>query len=97
MRGFVNRQRFLLSLDAAIDPANPAAGIQCRAKFDPAARVGAQGYSDPAATLASWISPPAFLYNVFGSSDNSAAVAYFRQSITNRSKITQFDVSGCVG
>ena len=95
MRGFVNRQRFLLSLDAAIDPANSAAGIQCRAKFDPAARVGAQGYSDSAATLASDIAA-CVPYNVFGSSDNSAAVAYFRQPITNKSKITQFDVSGFV-
>ena len=93
MRGFVNRQRFLLSLDAAIDPANPAAGIQCRAKFDPAARVGAQGYSDSAATLAADVAA-CVPYNVFGSSDNSAAVAYFRQAITNKSKITQFDVSG---
>lgn len=95
MRGFVNRQRFLLSLDAAIDPANPAAGIQCRAKFDPAARVGAQGYSDSAATLASDIAA-CVPYNVFGSSNNTAAVAYFRQPITNKSKITQFDVSGFV-
>lgn len=95
MRGFVNRQRFLLSLDAAIDPANPGAGIQCRAKFDPAARIGASGYANSASTLAADIAA-CVPYNVFGSSDNSAAAAYFRQQLTNRSRISQFDVSGFV-
>lgn len=95
MRGFVNRQRFLLSLDAAIDPLNPAAGIQCRAKFDPAARVGAPGYSESAANLAADIAA-CIPYNPFGSGNNAAAVEYFRQSILNRSSIDQLDINGFV-
>lgn len=95
MRGFVNRQRFLLSLDAAIDPLNPTAGIQCRAKFNAAARIGAPGYSQSAATLAADIAA-CVPYNPFGAPNNAAAVEYFKQNILNRSSIDQLDVNGFV-
>lgn len=93
MRGFVNRQRFLLSLDAGL---NPATGkIECRAKFDPAAQVGAPNYPGAANSLASDIQA-CVPYNPFGQGDNSAAVAYFKLPITNRSSLTQFDLQGFV-
>lgn len=100
MRGFVNRQRFLLSLDAA---RNPVTGqIQCRSQFDPAAAVGLPAYANSAATLAADIAA-CVPYNVFGASsvggggyDNRAAIAYFRLPITNRSSISQLDIQGFV-
>ncbi|NJC34036.1 outer membrane receptor protein involved in Fe transport [Sphingomonas jejuensis] len=93
MRGFVNRQRFLLSLDAGI---NPATGqIQCRAQFDPTAARGAPGYVNSAATLAADIAA-CVPYNPFGAGNNQAAAAYFRLPITNRSSIEQVDVLGFV-
>lgn len=95
MAGFVNRQRFLLSLDAGIDPLNPTAGIQCRAKFDPAARVGAPGYANSAATLAADIAA-CVPYNPFGAGDNRAAVDYFSLAIRNRSSIEQLNLQGFV-
>jgi outer membrane receptor protein involved in Fe transport len=91
--GFVNRQRFLLSLDAA---RNPATGqIQCRSQFDPAAARGAPGYADSALTLASDIAA-CVPYNVFGAGDNQAAANYFNYKAVNRSELTQFDVLGFV-
>lgn len=93
MRGFVNRQRFLLSLDAGI---NPNTGqIQCRSQFDPAAAVGAPNYLNSAATLAADIAA-CVPYNPFGQADNAAAVAYFKLPIINRSSISQFDLQGFV-
>ncbi len=94
-RGFVNRQRFLLSLDAAIDPLNTAAGIQCRAKFNAAAAVGAPGYTDSAATLAADIAA-CVPYNPFGAGNNAAAVQYFKLDAVNKSSIDQLDVNGFV-
>ncbi|WP_235982092.1 TonB-dependent receptor domain-containing protein [Novosphingobium aerophilum] len=93
MRGFVNRQRFLLSLDAGRNPLTGA--IECRAKFDPASARGLSAYTDSAATLAADIAA-CVPYNPFGSTDNRAAVAYFKQNIINRAWMDQFDVSGFV-
>jgi len=93
LQGFVNRQRFLLSLDAG---RNPATGqIQCRAQFDPASAVGLSAYANSAATLAADIAA-CVPYNPFGSSDNSGAAAYFNLPIENRSSIDQLDFSGFV-
>lgn len=93
MQGFVNRQRFLLSLDAA---RNPLTGqIQCRSQFDPAAAVGAPGYANSAATLAADVAA-CVPYNVFGAGDNQAAVQYFSLPIRNRSSISQLDFLGFV-
>ncbi|WP_428628996.1 TonB-dependent receptor domain-containing protein [Sphingopyxis sp.] len=95
MKGFVNRQRFLLSLDAGIDPLNPGAGIQCRSKFDAAARVGAPGYANSAATLAADIAA-CVPYNPFGAGDNRAAAGYFSLPIENNSSIDQLNLQGFV-
>ncbi|HEX8241474.1 MAG TPA: TonB-dependent receptor [Allosphingosinicella sp.] len=93
MRGFVNRQRFLLSLDAG---RNPVTGqIQCRSQFDPTAAVGAAGYTDSAATLAADIAA-CVPYNPFGQPDNSAARAYFAQKIINHASLDQLDILGFV-
>ncbi len=93
MKGFVNRQRFLLSLDAG---RNPATGqIQCRSQFDPASAVGLPAYANSAATLAGDIAA-CVPYNPFGAPDNRAAVAYFKLPITNRSSIEQLDIQGFV-
>jgi outer membrane receptor protein involved in Fe transport len=93
LRGFVNRQRFLLSLDAG---RNPATGqIQCRAQFDAAAARGAPGYANSAATLAADIAA-CIPYNPFGAGDNKAAAAYFANPIKNRSSIDQLDILGTV-
>lgn len=91
LQGFVNRQRFLLSLDAG---RNPTTGqIQCRSQFDPASAVGLPAYANSAATLAADIAA-CVPYNAFGAGDNRAAVAYFSLPITNRSSISQLDFQG---
>ncbi|MBA3880178.1 MAG: TonB-dependent receptor [Sphingobium sp.] len=96
-RGFVDRQRFLLSLDAGRNPVTGA--IQCRSQFDPASATGAPGLSGTAADPAKLASDIAACvpYNVFGSSNNSAAVNYFSALFRNRSSIEQIDVMGFVG
>jgi outer membrane receptor protein involved in Fe transport len=89
--GFIDRQKFLLSLDAG---RNPATGqIQCRSQFDPAARVAFSG-SD--ARLASDIAACA-PYNPFGAADNSAAVNFFSVNARTKASLSQFDVLGFVG
>jgi outer membrane receptor protein involved in Fe transport len=93
MQGFVNRQRFLLSLDAGRNPVTNQ--IQCRSQFDPAAAVGAPGYVNSAATLAADIAA-CVPYNVFGAPDNRAAVAYFSLPIHNRATLDQLNVVGFV-
>ena len=98
MEGFVDRQRFLMSLDAAIDPLNPGAGIQCRAKFDPTG-AAAPNINLPAAELAAKLAADIAAcvpYNPFGGSDNSAAVNYFSLPLTNHSSIDQLDIMGFV-
>jgi outer membrane receptor protein involved in Fe transport len=93
--GFLDRQRFMLSLDAGIDPANPGAGIQCRAKFDPAAAVAFPNNPTNVARLAADIAA-CIPYNPFGGSDNSAAVDYFSFDARNKAKMTQLDIQGFV-
>lgn len=95
--GYIDRQKFLLSLDAGIDPLNPAAGIQCRAKFSPAsavafAGVGAGGASRLASDIAACVP-----YNPFGAADNSAAVNYFSYNSKTKASLEQLDVMGFVG
>jgi outer membrane receptor protein involved in Fe transport len=100
-QGFIDRQRLLLSLDAGIDPANPGAGIQCRAKFDPAAAVPFQSATlQPgqnafiAARLASDIAA-CVPYNPFGAgAGNQAAANYFVATTRDKAEIEQFVVSG---
>ena len=99
--GYIDRQRFVLAMDAG---RNPATGqIQCRSQFDPAAAVPIQR-TDPvsvaiaarnAARLAEDIAA-CVPYNPFGSPDNSASVAYFSRAASNHSGLEQFVLSGFV-
>lgn len=89
MRGFVDKQRFYLSLDSGRATANSP--IQCRSQFDPASANGLAGNTAAAAKLAADIAA-CVPYNPFGSSDNSAAVNYFKANIINRARLEQFDV-----
>jgi outer membrane receptor protein involved in Fe transport len=102
--GYVDRQRFLLSLDAGIDPANPGAGIQCRAKFDAAARYPFQSTllnsgqnATVAARLASDIAA-CVPYNAFGpgGANNAAAANFFSYNARNHAELEQFVASGFV-
>ena len=98
--GNVNVQRLLLSFDAGIDPNNPSAGIQCRAKFDPtAARVvddvsglpGSPAENMLAADIAACVP-----YNPFGGKDNSAARDYIVTDSGSKGHLTQFDVTAFI-
>ncbi len=95
-RGFVDRQRFLLSLDAGRNPVTGA--TQCRSQFDATAAVGAPGLSGAAADPARLAADIAACvpYNVFGAPNNQAAANYFNALYTNRSSIDQLDISGFV-
>lgn len=102
--GFVDRQRFMLSLDAG---RNPITGqIQCRAQFDPTAAVafdagayqtGSSSRTSPghAGRLAADIAA-CVPYNPFGSSNNTAAAAYFTRRAHTDASLEQFVVSGFV-
>jgi outer membrane receptor protein involved in Fe transport len=88
--GYLNRQRFLLSLDAG---RNPATGqIQCRSQFDPTAAVPFAGQD---ANLTSDIAA-CVPYNPFGAPDNSAAVNYFSYNAHTKAMMSQLDFMGFV-
>jgi outer membrane receptor protein involved in Fe transport len=97
--GFVDRQRFMLSLDAG---RNPVTGqIQCRAQFDPASAVGydrgvfqtgttgSRGNAEQQARLAADIAA-CVPYNPFGSPNNDAAAAYFTRHAHTDASLEQF-------
>lgn len=86
-------QRFLLALDAGLDPATGQ--IRCRSQFVPGA---ATPYAfDPAGadTLAADIAA-CRPYNPFGEADNSAARNFILQDTVSNAYIKQFVVSGFV-
>jgi len=95
--GFIDRQRFVLAMDAALDPATNT--IRCRSQFDPAA---ATPYPSSGATLANYQSRLAadiaacVPYNPFGSPDNRASVGYFGRTFTAAGEIKQLIFSGFV-
>ena len=96
LRGFVDKQRFFLSFDAA---RNPVTGqIQCRSQIDPAFAIPAGGTSGSAATAAKLAADVAACvpYNPFGAPNNAAAVNYFKANLINRASIEQYDVQGFV-
>ena len=94
MRGFVDKQRFFLSLDAG---RNPVTGqIQCRSQYDAASAVGITGNTAAAAKLAADIAA-CTPYNPFGQGNNAAAVNYFKYDILNQASLEQLDVQGFVG
>ncbi|MBA3666199.1 MAG: TonB-dependent receptor [Sphingomonas sp.] len=106
--GYVDKQRFALSLDAG---RNPATGqIQCRSQFDPASAIPFQNIASPAtnpaaraAEIAAYASRLAndiaacVPYNPFGLADNSAAAKYFVFHAHNRAELSQFVASAFVG
>lgn len=99
-QGYVDRQRFMLSMDAG---RNPVTGqIQCRAQFDAAARVAfdlpgtaltaaqKQGFASRlAADIAACVP-----YNPFGAADNTAAANYFRVNEVHHATLDQLVISG---
>jgi len=91
--GFIDRQRFVLSMDAGIDP--NTGQIRCRSQFDPAAAIPLQRTvtatqaAGNAATLAADIAA-CVPYNPFGAPDNRAAIDYFAVNTTQRSGLEQF-------
>ncbi len=99
--GFIDRQRFVLAMDAG---RNPVTGqIQCRSQFDPAAAlpiqrtdavstaIAARNAARLAADIAACVP-----YNPFGASDNSASVDYFARTFTARSGLDQLVLSAFV-
>lgn len=102
--GYVDRQRFLLSLDAG---RNTTTGqIQCRSQFDAASATvftppglnaadTAAAVARNQAKLASDIAA-CVPYNPVGATDNSAAARYFVYNATNRARLSQFDITGFV-
>lgn len=97
--GFIDRQRFMLAMDAGRNPVTGA--IQCRSQFDPASAVVLNRVVTPqqvagnAASLAADIAA-CVPYNPFGSADNRASVAYFSREFTAHSSLSQFVVNGFV-
>jgi outer membrane receptor protein involved in Fe transport len=92
-QGFVDVQRFQLSLDAGRNPTTGA--IECRAKFDPASATGS-AFGDPtrlAADIAACVP-----YDPFGQNpeQNRAAGDYFRASPRVDAHIEQVVFSGFV-
>lgn len=93
--GYIDRQRFSLSLDAGRNPVTGA--IQCRSQFDPAAAVADQRTdavsvalrTRNAARLAADIAA-CQPYNAFGAADNSAAISYFSVASQVKSSLDQF-------
>ncbi|WP_176496688.1 TonB-dependent receptor domain-containing protein [Sphingomonas sp. HMP6] len=92
-QGFVDRQRFLLSLDAGLNPLTNQ--IQCRAQFDTASATGLAGNTAAAAKLASDIAA-CVPYNPFGQPNNAAATSYFRIPLANSAYLSQLDIQGFV-
>ncbi|HEX6784726.1 MAG TPA: TonB-dependent receptor [Sphingomicrobium sp.] len=97
--GFLDRQRFMLAMDAG---KNPVTGqIQCRSQFDPTAAVAFTRLMNAAQIafnqqrLASDIAA-CVPYNPFGSTNNAASVAYFTTNEHKSAKMTQFDLLGFV-
>jgi outer membrane receptor protein involved in Fe transport len=103
--GFLDRQRFMLALDAG---RNPATGqIQCRAQFDPTAAAaydtgafqtgttGSRGNSGQAARLAADIAA-CVPYNPYGATNNAASVSYFTRHAHTDASLEQFVASGFV-
>ena len=91
--GYVNKQRFLLSLDAGRDPATGQ--IRCRSQFDPAARIAFPNNAANQGTLAADVAA-CVPYNPFGQADNSAAAAYFAEAYTVDAWADQFVLQGFV-
>jgi len=93
-RGFLDRQRFALAMDAG---RNPVTGqIQCRSQFDAASAVQLVGFAAPAAANAARLAADIAAcvpYNPFGAPDNSASIAYFSRDGFNTAELTQTTIN----
>lgn len=95
-RGFIDRQRFSLAMDAGL---NPATGqIQCRSQFDPTAavpdaRTDAVAVANRAANAARLAADIAACrpYNPFGAgAGNGEAIEYFSSTFSAKARLEQF-------
>jgi len=97
--GFVDRQRFMLAMDAGLDPATNT--IRCRSQYDPASavRYTSAGTDPRAATWAANLAADIAAcrpYNPFGAPDNTASIDYFSRTFTAQGEIRQLIFSGFV-
>jgi outer membrane receptor protein involved in Fe transport len=99
--GYLDRQRFVLAMDAGLNPATGT--IQCRAQFDPASAVrfarsglSAAQIADYTARLTSDIAA-CVPYNPFGAADNRASAAYFTYNARHKASLDQMVVSAFMG
>lgn len=93
-RGYVDKQRFVLSMDAGI---NPVTGqIQCRSQFSPASATQFGTNTILRDRLAADIAA-CVPYNPFGgTADNAAAIKYFEYREHDTAKMDQLDINGFV-
>ena len=99
--GFIDRQRFVLAMDAG---RNPVTGqIQCRSQFDPAAAVPLPALRRDAARsprerrrASRPTSPPACPTIRSAQPDNSASIDYFARTFTAHAELEQLVFSGFV-
>ena len=98
--GFLDKQRFMLAMDAGLDPATNT--IKCRSQFDANSKsVYLRGGRTPAEIAAEAARLDADVaacvpYNPFGSSDNSASIAYFSTNEHKTAKMRQLDLLGFI-
>jgi len=91
--GYLDRQRFMLAMDAG---RNPVTGqIQCRSQFDPASAIAFPATTANTTRLASDIAA-CVPYNPFGGADNAASAKYFVYNATHVATQDQLDISGFV-
>jgi outer membrane receptor protein involved in Fe transport len=90
--GYLDRQRFLLSLDSGRNPVTGA--IECRSKFDATARVP---FSPGGSTRLDNDIAACVPYNPFGAADNTTAAKYFTYNAVHEASLEQIDVLGFVG
>lgn len=89
--GYLDRQRFMLAMDAGRDPLTNQ--IRCRSQFDATAAVPFGTDPFNAARLAADIAA-CVPYNPFGGTDNSASANYFVYNARHKASMSQFDVMG---
>jgi outer membrane receptor protein involved in Fe transport len=89
--GNLNVQRYLLAVDAAVNPSNGQ--IECRSRFDPAARIG---LVDQGVTLDNDVAACTPL-NLFGGNITPEQADYLLLDTVAFGRTSQFDVTGFVG
>lgn len=89
--GNLNVQRYLLAVDAAINPSNGQ--IECRSRFDPSARIG---IVDQGTTLDNDVAACTPI-NLFGGNITPEQANYLLLDTVAVGRASQFDVTGFVG